>query len=53
VKSLVTAEFQAGDDHYRLLDTTRAYALEKLVARVNTGSRALPCGILSRNPHSG
>jgi predicted ATPase/DNA-binding winged helix-turn-helix (wHTH) protein len=30
VKSLVTADFQAGDDHYRLLDTTRAYALEKL-----------------------
>lgn len=30
VKSLVSAEFQAGDDHYRLLDTTRAYALEKL-----------------------
>jgi predicted ATPase/DNA-binding winged helix-turn-helix (wHTH) protein len=30
VKSLVAADFQAGDDHYRLLDTTRAYALEKL-----------------------
>jgi predicted ATPase/DNA-binding winged helix-turn-helix (wHTH) protein len=30
VKSLVAAEFQAGDDRYRLLDTTRAYALEKL-----------------------
>jgi predicted ATPase/DNA-binding winged helix-turn-helix (wHTH) protein len=30
VKSLVTADFQAADDHYRLLDTTRAYALEKL-----------------------
>ena len=28
--SLVVADFQAGDDHYRLLDTTRAYALEKL-----------------------
>ncbi|MGY8668389.1 winged helix-turn-helix domain-containing protein [Bradyrhizobium sp. UFLA05-109] len=32
VKSLVAADFQAGDDHYRLLDTTRAYALEKLRA---------------------
>jgi predicted ATPase/DNA-binding winged helix-turn-helix (wHTH) protein len=30
VKSLVAADIQAGDDHYRLLDTTRAYALEKL-----------------------
>jgi predicted ATPase/DNA-binding winged helix-turn-helix (wHTH) protein len=30
VKSLVAADFQAGDDHYRLLDTTCAYALEKL-----------------------
>jgi predicted ATPase/DNA-binding winged helix-turn-helix (wHTH) protein len=30
VKSLVAADFQAGDDHYRLLETTRAYALEKL-----------------------
>jgi predicted ATPase/DNA-binding winged helix-turn-helix (wHTH) protein len=30
VKSLVAADFQAADDHYRLLDTTRAYALEKL-----------------------
>jgi predicted ATPase/DNA-binding winged helix-turn-helix (wHTH) protein len=30
VKSLIAADFQAGDDHYRLLDTTRAYALEKL-----------------------
>ena len=30
VKSLVVADFQAGDDHYRLLDTIRAYALEKL-----------------------
>jgi predicted ATPase/DNA-binding winged helix-turn-helix (wHTH) protein len=30
VKSLVAADFQAGDDHYRLLDTTRAYALDKL-----------------------
>src|SRR5258708_15970180 len=30
VKSLFAADFQAGDDHYRLLDTTRAYALEKL-----------------------
>ncbi|MGA2293306.1 ATP-binding protein, partial [Bradyrhizobium sp.] len=30
VKSLVAADFQDGDDHYRLLDTTRAYALEKL-----------------------
>ena len=30
VKSLVVADFQAGDDHYRLLDTTRAYALQKL-----------------------
>jgi len=30
VKSLVAADFQTGDDHYRLLDTTRAYALEKL-----------------------
>jgi predicted ATPase/DNA-binding winged helix-turn-helix (wHTH) protein len=30
VKSLVAADFKAGDDHYRLLDTTRAYALEKL-----------------------
>ena len=30
VKSLVAADFQAGDDHYRLLNTTRAYALEKL-----------------------
>jgi predicted ATPase/DNA-binding winged helix-turn-helix (wHTH) protein len=29
-KSLVTVDLQAGDDHYRLLDTTRAYALEKL-----------------------
>ena len=32
IKSLVAADFQAGDDHYRLLDTTRAYALEKLRA---------------------
>ena len=32
VKSLVAADFQAGDDHYRLLDTTCAYALEKLRA---------------------
>jgi predicted ATPase len=30
VKSLVAADFHDGDDHYRLLDTTRAYALEKL-----------------------
>jgi predicted ATPase/DNA-binding winged helix-turn-helix (wHTH) protein len=30
VKSLVTADFQADDDHYRLFHTTRAYALEKL-----------------------
>src|SRR6202171_1016447 len=30
VKSLVAADFQAGDDQHRLLDTTRAYALEKL-----------------------
>jgi predicted ATPase/DNA-binding winged helix-turn-helix (wHTH) protein len=30
VKSLVAVDFQVGDDHYRLLDTTRAYALEKL-----------------------
>jgi predicted ATPase/DNA-binding winged helix-turn-helix (wHTH) protein len=30
VKSLVAADFQAGDDHYHLLDTTCAYALEKL-----------------------
>jgi len=29
-KSLIAADFQAWDDHYRLLDTTRAYALEKL-----------------------
>ena len=29
-KSLVAIDLQAGDDHYRLLDTTRAYALEKL-----------------------
>jgi predicted ATPase/DNA-binding winged helix-turn-helix (wHTH) protein len=29
-KSLVAVDLQAGDDHYRLLDTTRAYALEKL-----------------------
>src|SRR5262249_10824721 len=33
VKSLVVADFQFGDDHYRLLDTTRAYALEKLRAK--------------------
>jgi predicted ATPase/DNA-binding winged helix-turn-helix (wHTH) protein len=32
VKSLVVADLQAGDDHYRLLDTTRAYAFEKLRA---------------------
>ena len=32
VKSLVTADFQAAHDHYRLLDTTRAYALKKLGA---------------------
>jgi predicted ATPase/DNA-binding winged helix-turn-helix (wHTH) protein len=32
VKSLVAADVQAGDDHYRLLDTTRAYGLEKLRA---------------------
>jgi predicted ATPase/DNA-binding winged helix-turn-helix (wHTH) protein len=32
VKSLVAADFQAGEDHYRLLDTTRAYALAKLRA---------------------
>jgi predicted ATPase/DNA-binding winged helix-turn-helix (wHTH) protein len=30
VKSLVAADFRPGDDHFRLLDTTRAYALEKL-----------------------
>ena len=30
VKSLVAADFRAGDDHYRLLDTTRAYALDRL-----------------------
>ena len=30
VKSLIAADFKAEDDHYRLLDTTRAYALEKL-----------------------
>ena len=33
VKSLVAADFQAGEDHYHLLHTTRAYALEKLRAR--------------------
>jgi predicted ATPase/DNA-binding winged helix-turn-helix (wHTH) protein len=32
VKSLVAADFQGGEDHYRVLDTTRAYALEKLRA---------------------
>jgi predicted ATPase/DNA-binding winged helix-turn-helix (wHTH) protein len=31
-KSLVAVDLQAGDDHYRLLDTTRAYALDKLGA---------------------
>ncbi len=31
-KSLVAVDLHAGDDHYRLLDTTRAYALEKLRA---------------------
>src|ERR1700680_1964483 len=30
VKSRAAAHLQAGDDHYRLVDTTRAYALEKL-----------------------
>lgn len=31
VKSLVVTEVDSGDARYRLLDTTRAYALEKLV----------------------
>jgi predicted ATPase len=53
VKSLVAADFQAGDDHYRLLDTTRAYALEKLRGAGAPGSRAAPCGILPGSPHSG
>jgi predicted ATPase len=30
VKSLVVADLQGGTSHYRLLETTRAYALEKL-----------------------
>jgi predicted ATPase/DNA-binding winged helix-turn-helix (wHTH) protein len=46
VKSLVAADIQAGDDHYRLLDTTRAY-----VGMRNTSGkpsfrlrqRAIPC----------
>ena len=37
VKSLVVADFQARDDHYRLLDTTRAYALQSCAARRGTG----------------
>ncbi len=40
VKSLVVADFQAGDDHYRLLDTTRAYALEKLRSAAEHGQAA-------------
>jgi non-specific serine/threonine protein kinase len=50
VKSLVAADFQARDDHYRLLDTTRAYALEKLRARASIGKPHAAMRNISRQP---